>query len=280
MSFSGIKPGKDMGLNMIQFDNVSFGYDKTCTIHEMSFRIERGDFVAVVGTNGAGKSTLCRLCNGLLKPTCGTVTVNGRDTKKVKTSSLAKTIGFLFQNPDRQICQNTIRGEIKFGLECVLEDSAEIDRRCEETLQLFGFDGDHDPFSMSRGERQRIAFASLIACRPEVLILDEPTTGLDYRECIQMMDGIRALNEQGVTIIMVSHDMEIVLDYAKRVLVIHDGRLIGDGATREIMDDENLLRPASVLPPQIPALALRLGQGFEHIFTVDEICAAIERRCR
>lgn len=265
---------------MIRFDRVSFGYGKAHTLNDISFSIEKGEFAAVVGTNGAGKSTLCRLCNGLLKPTEGTVTVNGEDTKKVKTSRLAKTIGFLFQNPDRQICQNSIRGEIRFGLECVLDDSSETERRCEETLRLFGFDGDRDPFSMSRGERQRLAFASLIACRPKVLILDEPTTGLDYRECVQMMDSIRRLNEEGVTVVMVSHDMEVVLDYAKRVLVLHDGRLIGDGSTRKIMDDEPLLRSASVLPPQIPALALKLGPGFEHLFTVEELCAAIERRCR
>lgn len=264
---------------MIRFENVSFGYGKTETIHTMSFRIEKGDFAAIIGTNGAGKSTLCRLCNGLLKPTSGTVLVNGQDTKKVKSSQLAKSIGFLFQNPDRQICQNTIRGEIRFGLECVLDDSEEIGRRCEDTLNEFGFDGDHDPFSMSRGERQRIAFASLIACRPEILIVDEPTTGLDYRECIQIMDKMRELNEQGVTILMVSHDMELVLDYAKRVLVVHDGELAGDGAARDILANESLLRSASVLPPQIPALALRLG-GFEGVFTVDELCAAIESRCR
>lgn len=262
----------------IQFENVSFGYGKINTIRNISYHIEKGDFAAVIGTNGAGKSTLCRLSNGLLKPTGGRVLVNGQDTKAVKSSRLAKSIGFLFQNPDRQICQNTIRGEIRFGLECNLNDPAEIDQRCEETLQLFGLNGDHDPFSMSRGERQRIAFASLIACKPEILIVDEPTTGLDYRECIQLMDKLKELNENGTTIIMVSHDMELVLDYAKRVLVVHDGELVGDGPTREIMSNESLLRTASVLPPQIPALALRLN--FNNVFTVDEMCAAIESRCR
>lgn len=265
---------------MIRFENVSFGYGSTAIINNMSFHIKKGDFVAIIGANGAGKTTLSKLCNGLLKPNGGNVTINGQDTKKTKTSRLARSVGFLFQNPDRQICQNTIRGEIKFGLEFVLDDQAEIERRCNEVLNLFGFDGTNDPFSMSRGERQQIALASLIACRPEVLILDEPTTGLDYRECMQIMGLMRELNEQGTTILMVSHDMELVMDFARRVLVVSEGELVGDGVTREILANESLLKSASVLPPQIPALALRLGNGFEGIFTVEEMFMAIEKRCR
>lgn len=260
---------------MIEFEHVGFGYGRVTTIEDISFHIHKGEFVALIGANGAGKSTLSKLCNGLLKPVSGQVTVAGQDTKKVKTSRLAKTVGFLFQNPDRQICQNTIRGEIRFGLECVQEDPAEITRRCEEMLELFGFDGDGDPFSMSRGERQRIALASVLAVRPQVLILDEPTTGLDYRECMQIMGIISELNQKGVTVIMVTHDMEIVSDFAKRVLLLGGGRLLGDGPTREIMSNETLLRSAAVLPPQIPALALRLGEGFKGVFTVGEMCGRI-----
>lgn len=265
---------------MIRFENVSFGYGSTATIKNISFHIKKGEFAAIIGANGAGKTTLSKLCNGLLKSVSGTVTVSGNDTKKIKTSKLAKSVGFLFQNPDRQICQNTIRQEIKFGLECVLDDPDEINRRISETLELFDFDGDNDPFSMSRGERQKIALAALIATRPEVLILDEPTTGLDYRECMHIMEVMRKLNEKGTTIIMVSHDMELVSDFAKRILVVRNGELIGDGATREILADESLLKSASVLPPQIPALAIRLGNDFKDVFTVDEMCSAIERRCR
>jgi energy-coupling factor transport system ATP-binding protein len=113
-----------------------------------------------------------------------------------------------------------------------------------------------------------------------MMILDEPTTGLDYRECMQMMELITSLNGQGTTVLMVSHDMEVVLDFAKRVLVLSDGRLIADGETRETLARQPLLATASVLPPQICALALRLGTGFEGIFTVEEMLPAIEERCR
>ena len=264
---------------MICFDRVGFRYGRAEILRNLSFTLKKGEFAALVGANGAGKSTLCRLCNGLLKPSAGSVTVGGRDTRRVKTSELARTVGFLFQNPDRQICQNTVREEIRFGLRCILGDrpetAAEIDGRCEETLAAFGLDGAHDPFSMSRGERQQVAIASLVACRPEVLILDEPTTGLDYRECTRVMELMRALNRAGTTILMISHDMEVVSDFARRVLVLSGGELAGDGPVREILSDEALLRGACVLPPQIPALAARLGEDFDGVFTVGEMCDTV-----
>ncbi|HCB99681.1 MAG TPA: ABC transporter ATP-binding protein [Ruminococcaceae bacterium] len=263
---------------MIHFEHVSYGYGKTSTIQDVSFHIQKGEFVSIVGANGAGKTTLSKLCNGLLKPASGMVTIHGQNTQNTKTSLLARTVGFLFQNPDRQICQNTVYDEIRFGLECVLNDPIEVDRRCTETLDQFAFDGERDPFSMSRGERQQIALASLVACKPQVLILDEPTTGLDYQECMHMMKIICELNEKGTTIFMVSHDMELVADFARRVLVIREGKLIGDGETRAVLTNRALLDQASVLPPQIPTLAHQLGTGFEAVFTLNEMADIVEGR--
>lgn len=191
------------GLFLINFKNVCFGYDKTETIKNISFNIEKGEFAAIVGENGAGKSTLSKLVNGLLKPDSGKVIINGMDTLTTKSSILAKHIGFLFQNPDRQICKNTVREEILFGLNLAFDDKKLIEERLKKTLKDFDFDAESNPFNLSRGERQRIALASLIAIEPEILLLDEPTTGLDYRECMCIMGIIRVLNEKGVTIIMV-----------------------------------------------------------------------------
>lgn len=264
---------------MIRLEQVSFSYPNTQIIRNVSFHIEAGEFVALIGANGAGKSTVSKLCNGLLKPSAGQVIVKGLNTRTTRTSQLAKYVGFLFQNPDRQICQNTIRAELMFGLECVVPDPQEREQRCRRTLEEFGFNGDQDPFSMSRGERQRIALASLLTCEPELLLLDEPTTGLDYRECMEIMELMRRLNEKGTTILMVTHDMELVQDFARRVLVLNHGELLGDGDTNQIMKDEALLRRASVLPAQIPALALRLGAGFEAVYHVGEMVSAIESRC-
>ena len=202
---------------MILFDNVSYSAGGMRIINGVSFEIKRGDFTALIGANGAGKSTLARLCIGLLKPVSGTVRAGGFDTASVRTSRIAKFAGFLFQDPDRQICKNSVRDEIRFSLECVMEDRDEIEMRCERAISEFSLDGEREPFSMSRGERQRLVLASILAAEPELLILDEPTTGLDYRECMHIMDCISEINRKGATVLMISHDMEIVQDFAKDV---------------------------------------------------------------
>ncbi|MDR0628392.1 MAG: energy-coupling factor ABC transporter ATP-binding protein [Treponema sp.] len=265
---------------MLRFEQVSFRYETTRTIQDVSFEIRPGEFAVLLGENGAGKSTLCRLGNGLLKPSSGRVYLQGRDTKTIKTSIAARSVGYLFQNPDRQLCQNTVREEILFGLEYALGDTedlaAEKERRCKEMLDLFALDGSRAPFGMSRGERQQVALASVLARRPPLLILDEPTTGLDYRECMTIMGIIAQLHAEGTAILMISHDMEVAADFAERGLVLSQGRLIGDGPIKDIMKTPALLNEASLLPPQIPALALALGSGFEAVYTVDEMYALVE----
>ncbi|MCE5201128.1 MAG: energy-coupling factor ABC transporter ATP-binding protein [Synergistaceae bacterium] len=265
---------------MIIFDNVVCHLGGMDVIKGVSFHIRRGDFTALIGANGAGKSTLGKLCNGLLKPSCGSVAVGGFNTASTKTSRIARFTGFLFQNPDRQICKNTVRDEIMFGLGCIMDDGEEAERRCETVLAAFGFKGEMDPFTMSRGERQRLVLASLLALKPELLILDEPTTGLDYRECMHIMESVRAINKQGTTVLMVSHDMEVVGDFAEDVMVLNRGQLLAKGPVKEILRDKKLLAQASLLPPQITGLALRLGDGFEEIFTVDEMVSAIEKKAK
>jgi energy-coupling factor transport system ATP-binding protein len=266
---------------MVRFERVFFRYGGETVIEDVSFEIGRGEFVALLGENGAGKSTLCRLCNGLLKPSSGTVWVQDRNTKEVKVSLLARSVGYLFQNPDRQLCQNTVREEILFGLEYVLAagrtPAPEGERRCEEMLALFSLDGNRAPFTMSRGERQQAALASVLARQPPLLILDEPTTGLDYRECMAIMAVLSRLHREGTTILMITHDMEVAADFAGRVLVLNRGRIIGDGPIKGVMKDKPLLDRASLLPAQIPALALALGPGFEDVFTLDDMTALMDR---
>lgn len=258
---------------MIRFENVSLSYGGAAAVRDLNFTVGRGEFVALVGANGAGKTTVSKLMNGLMKPTAGRVLVDGVPTTSLRTSALAKKIGFLFQNPDRQLCKPTIREEIRFGL--ALTGAKDAAQRTEAVLKAFGLDGDRDPFSASRGERQRIALASLIAVEPEVLILDEPTTGLDYRECMAMMARVRSLNAAGTTVVMVCHDMELVLDFAHRVLVLCEGALLLDGETRAVFRNEAVLRQASVLPPQITRLSLRLADCLPPADTAEEMEAAI-----
>ena len=227
---------------MIDFQNVSFSYSSGASLRDVSFHIGRGEFVALVGENGAGKSTLSKLVNGLLKPLQGSVTVKGLDTRTTRTSEYARFLGFLFQNPDRQICCGTVAEELKFGLGLLGISQEEQEKRCARLLEEFGFSGSQDPFSLSRGERQRLALAGLLAVEPEVLILDEPTTGMDYRECMQLMERVRELNrEQGATVLMVCHDMEVVRDFARRVLVLSGGRLLADGPVEKILDRKSVV---------------------------------------
>lgn len=261
---------------MIEFKNVCFAYYEENILESINLTINDGEFIAIVGRNGAGKTTLMKLFNGLLKPTSGTVIVDGLDTNVAKTSELAAHVGFLFQNPDRQICCNTVKDEIEFGLKCILKDKAEIEERCQTIINNFGFKADKDPFSLSRGERQKVALASVLALKPKVMVLDEPTTGLDYKECMQIMEVIKELNSNGTTVIMVCHDMELVADFANRVIVIGDRRVLADSETKHVMTNDSVLRRTSLAPPQIAQLGIRLGEAFDGILSVEEMADKIE----
>ncbi len=271
---------------MIECDSVRFGYGKTKDaelIHGISLSIDDGEFVALTGENGAGKSTFSKLLAGILKPFDGKISVNGIDTKKAKNSVLAKNTGFLFQNPDRQLCTYTVRDEIAFGQKALKTGTEEeISKRTEKIIERFGFNPDEAPFSLSRGQRQRLALASIIAVEPKVMILDEPTTGLDYKECMEIMSAVKELNKNGTTVIMVCHDMELVLDFAQRMIVLANGKIEADGKTLEIMRSKKILQKASLLPPQIIQIALELEEkfpgrfNFENVRTADELAAKIQ----
>lgn len=266
---------------MIRAEHVSYSYHGAAqTVRDLSFHIEKGEFTAILGENGAGKTTAVKLIDGLLLPTSGRMLVNGLDTAKTRVSERARQVGYLFQNPDRQICKNTVREEIAFGLRAVWGKGEEkkINARTDELLDLFSFRGDEEPFSLSRGQRQQVALASTLAVKPAVLLLDEPTTGLDYRECTRIMEFIRALNEdEGTTVVMVCHDMEIVLDYARRALVMAGGALIGDGPVKEIFRDPALMERASLLPPQIVQIASSLGGEFARADDAETLSSMVAR---
>lgn len=268
----------------IEFRHVGFSYDgQTPVLRDVSFQVEEGGFTAIVGTNGAGKSTVMRLMNGLLKPDAGEVLVDGSPTTSLKTSELARFVGFLFQNPDRQICRSTVRDELLFGFEAQGRRDAHAEEAVEAVLAEFGLDGAANPFMLNRGARQMVALASVVALSPRVLILDEPTTGLDRRECARVMSAVQWLRRAGTTVVMVCHDMELVADYALRCIVMHDGRVEEEGPTRAVLADEALLARASLVPPQIVQVASRLsfevaglaGSAVARAFTVDEMEAAV-----
>ena len=244
---------------MIEFKNVSASYDGELPIlRDVGFRIPDGDFVAFVGTNGAGKSTTMRLVNGLLKPSSGQILIDGVPTTQLRTSQLAAKVGFLFQNPDRQICCSTVREELLFGFRAQGRADAEAEAKVDAMIERFGFDGDAEPFLLNRGTRQLLALASIIVMEPPVVVLDEPTTGLDFRECAKVMDVIAELNARGTTVVMVCHDMEVVADYAKRVIAMTAGQVVADGETFAVLRDRDVLARTHLLPPQMVDVSLRL----------------------
>lgn len=270
---------------MIEFKHVSAAYTaQTPVVRDASFTINDGEFVAFVGTNGAGKSTTMRLCNGLLKPTEGEVLVDGTPTTELRTSELARRVGFLFQNPDRQICCKTVREELEFGFQAqdALDDEARA--RVDAVIEQFGFDPDAEPYLLNRGTRQLLALASIIVMEPDTIILDEPTTGLDFRECEKVMQVIAELHARGKTIVMVCHDMEVVADYAERVIVMSGGEVVAAGPTFEVLRRRDVLDRAGLIAPQIVDVSMRLverhpelaGTPIAQANTLDQMTAAIE----
>ena len=274
---------------MIQFKNVVSSYDGvTPILKDVSFTIDDGDFVAFVGTNGAGKSTTMRLCNGLLKPDSGEVLIDGMPTTRLRTSELARRVGFLFQNPDRQICCGTVKEELLFGFTAQGGITPEAEERVDAIVREFGFDPEAEPYLLNRGTRQLLALASIIVMETPVIILDEPTTGLDYRECMKVMEVIERLHKQGTTVIMVCHDMEIVADFADRVIVMTGGKVIDQGPTFQVMRNPETMRAADLIPAQITDISMRLAEQLPSLASdaladaniVDEMVAALEAASR
>lgn len=274
---------------MIQFKNVVSSYDGVTPILKgVSFTIDDGDFVAFVGTNGAGKSTTMRLCNGLLKPDSGEVLIDGMPTTRLRTSELARRVGFLLQNPDRQICCGTVKEELLFGFTAQGGVTPEAEERVDAIIREFGFDPEAEPYLLNRGTRQLLALASIIVMETPVIILDEPTTGLDYRECMKVMEVIERLHKQGTTVIMVCHDMEIVADFAERVIVMTGGKVIDQGPTFQIMRNPETMRAADLIPAQITDISMRLAEQLPSLAsdaladanTVDEMVATLEAASR
>jgi len=267
---------------LIKIENLVYSYSKKSPIilNGINLEINKGELVALVGQNGAGKSTLLKQLNGLLKPTSGRVIVNSNDTQRVKTSRMAQSIGYLFQNPDHQIFSDNVYDEIAFALKNFGCDKQTIDSEVSRIAEKLSITHllSKSAFSLSKGEKQRLALASILVLNTPVLVLDEPTTGQDYKECMEIMSIVRELNESGTTVIMVSHDMEVVSDFAKRTIILYDGKIIEDGATSEILKKRESLKMAGLTPPQIYELALRLGGEFKDITDIDSMFELIMRR--
>jgi energy-coupling factor transport system ATP-binding protein len=274
MCVSDLRRGSS-GPPLAEAEGLSFSYPfGPLVLERINFRIDAGEFVAIVGQNGSGKTTLAKHLVGLLTATEGRVLLQGRDRGSLSPAETARTVGYVFQNPDHQIFASTVEAEIAFGPRNFGLSDEQVQQRVDEVLGAvnLGDARERDPFLLSKGERQRLAVASVLALRPRLLILDEPTTGLDYREQRRMMGLVKDLNRVGIAIIIITHTPWLVAEYARRVVLMRRGRILFDGAVESLFLQDQLLRQSSFRPPEITLLARRFGL---HALSPEEFAAAI-----
>ena len=252
---------------IIQIEHLCYQYPTrdNFAVNDVSLTIQPGEFVAIIGQNGSGKTTLIKHFNGLLKPTSGRVIVDGNVTTDLSTSVLAKFVGYVFQNPDHQIFAETVREEVAFGPKNLGFDSEKIKDLSFKVLGEMGLAGleEEMPFQLSRGQRQRLAVASVLAMEPSILIIDEPTTGQDWKESTALMELVRELNENGHTCIVTTHNMNLVSLFARRVIVMRQAKVSLDGPTQDIFRYGAELKEAWIKPPDIYAIAQSLLPGIK-----------------
>jgi len=247
---------------VIEVRDVHFTYPNGVeALRGVNLRIKDGEFVAIMGQNGAGKTTLVKHFNGLLKPIKGDVLVDGVNTKDVSVATLAKNVGFVFQNPDHQLFCETVEEEVAFALKNFGFNEKTIKKRVTWALNLLGLTRyrKNSPFMLSGGERKRVALASVLAWDPKMLILDEPTIGQDHGQKEKLRHLIMQLNTQGKTVVIVTHDIEFVAECNPRVILMMEGKIVADGEAKNILTNPRLITKASLIPPQITQIFLNLA---------------------
>ena len=247
---------------LLSFEQVSFGYSKTKQVlDQVSFEIHQGEMVSLVGQNGAGKSTISKLISGFYQPTSGRILFKGKDLSQVSIKERADKIGLVMQHPGQMISKTMVFDEVAFGLVARGVGQEEIVRRVHETLKICGlYPFRNWPISaLSFGQKKRVSIAAILVLNPEMLILDEPTAGQDLKHYTEMMEFLKTLNERGMTILMITHDMHLMLEYTTRALVMANGRLIGDGTTYHVMSHPALMEAAHLKQTSLYALAHRIG---------------------
>lgn len=248
----------------IEISSLSFTYRNGVTaLRGVSLGFAAGEAVAIVGQNGAGKTTLVKHLNGLLRPSAGAVRVGGWDTREHSVAKLAARVGYVFQNPDDQLFQQTVRGEVMVGprhLGRSEERAAALAEAALSAVELAEA-ADRHPYDLSPGRRRLVALAAVLAMDPPVIVLDEPTTGQDHRGAALVGRVVDDLKRRGRTVITISHDMDFCAEHFERVVVMAEGRVLLDGPSREVFSRPDVLSQTHVDPPQLVRLASRLGMA-------------------
>jgi energy-coupling factor transport system ATP-binding protein len=257
------EPVHKEGQPLIQIKDLEHTYpDGTKALHGVSLDIHTGEYLLIIGQNGAGKSTLVKHFLNLLKPTGGTVVINGIDSKKLTVSALAANIGYIAQNPDNQIFNMTVWDEVSFALKNLKFSKQEIETRTEESLKSMGLYEykDRHPLSLPKGDRARVVIAAILAMEPDTIIFDEPTTGQDFRGAHYILDISRKLHEMGKTVVVITHHLYLMPDYAERVIVMGKGTILLDAPIRQAYFDTEKLNSTYLTPPQAVLLSIKLSE--------------------
>ncbi|MCJ7632209.1 energy-coupling factor ABC transporter ATP-binding protein [Candidatus Bathyarchaeota archaeon] len=265
-----------MASQMIEVRDIYYSYPSGIqALSGVTLTIRDKEFIAIMGENGAGKSTLVKHFNGILKPSKGDVLVDGLPTTKASVAQLSRNIGLVFQNPDHQLFSETVEEEVAFGLRNFGFDEKEIEEQTTWVLNLLDLTRYRkaSPFVLSGGERKRVALASVLVWNPKVVVLDEPTVGQDYSQKERLRQFVLDVNEQGRTVVMVTHDVEFVADCSPRVVVMSKGQIVADGKAIDILTDPELLSKASILPPQVTQLLDKLSDlGLpKHVLDIQQV---------
>ena len=255
---------------LLQIQDLDFTYNKGChALQGIDLTIRQGEMLSIVGTNGAGKSTLSKAICGFVAPQSGSLTLHGQDLNALSIKERADHIGYVMQNPNQMLCKTMIFDEVALGLRNRGVAEEEIRPRVEETLKICGL----YPFrnwpvsALSYGQKKRVTIASILVLQPEIILLDEPTAGQDFRHYTEIMEFLRQLNEQGVTVVLITHDMHLMLEYTPRAVVFHNGQIVADRSAAEVLNDPKIVAQASLKETSLYHLSMLCGIDRPEEFT-------------
>jgi len=242
-------------------ENLSLVYPNgTMALNNISLRIKQGEFVGIIGVNGSGKTTLVKTFNGLLKPTSGNLIILGKNINKWDSEELVKKVGYVFQNPIHQISNRTVYDEVAFGLRNIKMPENQINARVMSALKRFELEHlkNKHPYTISRADQFRVVFASVIVMSPEIIIVDEPTTGQDLYQSYQIMNYLKEENQKGKTIIVITHHLRFISQFVPRTIILLFGNKIFDGATQEAFENYEIMQKSMIDPPELSKLSYML----------------------
>jgi len=275
----GVSPEGKEPESLVRFQEVSFGYEREMEVlHNINLTIERGDVIAVLGPNGAGKTTFVKHAIGLLEPASGDVYIEGRNTKKATVAEIASTLGYVFQSPSHMLFAQTVYQELSFGPKNLGHSSEEIEKEVKEALEIVNLEAKEDdpPLSLSFGQQKRVSIAAILAMRSRILVMDEPNAGQDYENYMNFMDSI--LQMPGFeSILFVTHDVDLALIYANRVILVADGFIRADGSPEEVLSDLDLLESCNLVPTSLLKANLERGSRLDRFMRAEALAHISDR---